>query len=202
MSFPVWFPSCQAVNRLSSQRIFQSPSKNEIFTSSLSQKKKKAGTAGSYSWGKCRLAKAFNLKSGWALVELGIDEGIEGGECRRSGMPPLRDAASVRGGPARPPPCPPTAGLPAPACARRASQHPRPPAKKTQKNPGMGKGRMRRDSCRPFLQATRASRDAGVGKGDRTPEEVPRGTGLGVRWVWRASAGGEEVYSGKAIVCP
>lgn len=35
---------------------------------------------------------------------------------------------------------------------------------------------VRKDSCSPFVKASRASRDAAVGQGDGTLEEVPRET--------------------------
>lgn len=104
--------------------------------------------------------------------------------------------APAAGGTAQPPP---PAGVPAPACARCAPTCPDPLRKSGGKGEGGGE---RGDSCSPFPKAARASRDAGVGKGGRSPRGGSEGTGPGVRWVWRASAGGEEVYSGKAIVCP
>lgn len=90
------------------------------------------------------------------------------GGCRRSGVAPLRDVASG---------CPRPGASPHPPGSRR---RPDLAALQTAPTPYKihserdGKGEMRRDSWRPFLKAARACRDGGMGKRDRTPEEVPR----------------------------
>lgn len=173
------------MNRLASQRIFQLPSKNEIFTAASC----KIGIAGSYSCEKRRVAKALNLQSGRALAELGIAEGLF---AQHRGMPPLRGGSapgcrlgvpSARGGggrtrtPARPPPCALPAARRAPGSGLRSlrSQLPRPPTKIRRK--GMG-GEVwvcvRRDSCRPLPKSNPCFQGCWVEKRDRTPEDVPR----------------------------
>lgn len=121
------------MNRLSSRRVFQLPSKKEIFPAASC----KIGAAGSCG---SRIAPASNLQSGRASVELGTDEGIAApvgglGGCRRSGMPP--PCAPGPGG----------GGHRTPAAARRSpgaglrslrSHLPRPPTKIRRKRGGRG----------------------------------------------------------------
>lgn len=86
---------------------------------------------------------------------------------RRLGVSPADGSAEG----ASHPPAHPSGSLPAPACVRCAPGFSDPLQKPGGKRLGRG---VRRVSCRPFRRATRAFRGAGVGKGDRTPEEVSR----------------------------
>lgn len=113
-------PNFHLVSRLSSQRIFRSPSKTEIPTAASC----KSGVAGSHSRERSRLAKALNRDSGRAAAGLGSAAGgRERRGCRRSGTAPLRAAAA--GGPAHP----------APALRCRL---PRPPPKIRREGMGVG----------------------------------------------------------------
>ncbi|XP_071276368.1 uncharacterized protein [Agelaius tricolor] len=107
-------------------------------------------------------------------------------------MPP------ARGGGGDPHPRPP-ASLPAARCPPGSRRRlvlpalPAPPAR----DKNQGRGRCGKTPACPFLKASRASRDAAVGQGDGTPEEVPReavwvfGPAQGLaQWLRAASQGG------------